>query len=57
MVDPSLAVPVILGVVSGAFIGTRVLVRMTNQKVRNFFLIVLAVLGLEMILRGLGLHL
>lgn len=53
-IDPGLAAPVILGVVIGAFIGTRLLVRLTNQRVRQFFLVVLAVLGLEMILRGLG---
>jgi len=53
MIDPGLAAPVILGVVSGAFIGTRVLVRLTNQTVRQIFLGVLLVLGIEMLLRGL----
>jgi len=53
MIDPGLAAPVILGVVSGAFIGTRVLVRLTNQTVRHIFLGVLLVLGIEMLLRGL----
>lgn len=53
-IDPGLAAPVILGVVIGAFLGTRVLVRLTNKRVRQFFLVVLAILGLEMIIRGLG---
>lgn len=53
MIDPGLAAPVILGVVSGAFIGTRLLVRLTNQTVRRIFLAVLLVLGVEMILRGI----
>jgi len=53
MIDPGLAAPVILGVVSGAFVGTRVLVRLTNQTVRHIFLGVLLVLGIEMLLRGL----
>jgi uncharacterized membrane protein YfcA len=53
MIDPGLAAPVILGVVFGAFMGTRLLVRLTNQTVRNIFLGVLLVLGLEMILRGI----
>jgi uncharacterized membrane protein YfcA len=57
LVDPGLIAPVILGVVSGAFLGTRVLVRISNQTVRNFFLVVLIVLGLEMLLRGLGVRL
>lgn len=52
--DPGLAAPIILGVVIGAFLGTRLLVRLTNQRVRQFFLLVLAVLGLEMIIRGIG---
>lgn len=57
LVDPGLIAPVILGVVTGAFLGTRVLVRTTNQTVRNIFLVVLIVLGLEMILRGFGVRL
>ena len=57
MVDPGLIAPVILGVVLGAFLGTRVLVRISNNTVRNFFLVVLIVLGLEMLLRGFGVQL
>jgi uncharacterized membrane protein YfcA len=53
MIDPGLAAPVILGVVFGAFMGTRLLVRLTNQAVRRIFLWVLLVLGIEMILRGI----
>jgi len=53
MIDPGLAAPVILGVVFGAFMGTRLLVRLTNQTVRSIFLGVLLVLGLEMIFRGI----
>jgi hypothetical protein len=53
MIDPGLAAPVILGVVFGAFMGTRLLVRLTNQAVRRIFLGVLLVLGIEMILRGI----
>src|SRR6185295_5103735 len=50
---PGLAVPVILGVVAGAFLGTRLLVRLTNERVRQVFLGVLIVLAVEMIVRGL----
>jgi uncharacterized membrane protein YfcA len=57
LVDPSLAAPVIVGIIIGAFIGTRVLVRLTNQTVRLFFLVILLILGVEMILRGLGVRL
>lgn len=54
LIDPRLVEPVILGVVLGAFIGTRLLVRITNIAVRNFFLVVLAILGIEMVIRGIA---
>jgi uncharacterized protein len=54
LIDPGLAAPVILGVVIGAFAGTRLLVRLTDDKVRHFFLGVLAALAIEMLIRGLG---
>ncbi len=57
LIDPGLAAPVILGIVIGAFIGTRVLVRMRNETVRRVFLVVLFVLGAQMLLRGLGVRL
>jgi uncharacterized membrane protein YfcA len=53
LIDPGLAAPVILGVSLGAFAGTRLLVRMTNEAVRQFFLVVLALLGGEMLWRGI----
>jgi uncharacterized protein len=53
LIDPGMVAPVMLGVVIGAFIGTRVLVRVTNEAVRRFFQVVLAVLGIEMIVRGM----
>ena len=52
-IEPGLAAPVILGVGAGAFIGTKVLVRLTNMMVRRFFLVVLLVLGVEMLIRGI----
>ncbi len=53
LINPGLAAPVVLGVVAGAFLGTRVLVRLSNESVRRFFLVILIVLAIEMILRGL----
>jgi uncharacterized membrane protein YfcA len=52
LIDPGLAAPVILGVLLGALVGTRLLVRLRNQVIRRFFLVVLLVLGLEMVVRG-----
>lgn len=53
LIYPGLIAPIILGVVAGAFIGTRLLVRLSNQAVRQFFLVILLVLGVEMLVRGI----
>ena len=53
LIRPALAAPVILGVVAGAFLGTRLLVRLTNKSVRRFFLVILIALAVEMVVRGL----
>jgi len=50
---PGLAVPGILGVVAGAFLGTRLLVRIPNRAFRRLFLVLLVVLGTEVIVRGI----
>ena len=54
LVDPGIAVPVIIGVTIGSRFGTRLLVRLTNAAVRRFFMVVLSILGVEMVLRGFG---
>ncbi|HTK09982.1 MAG TPA: sulfite exporter TauE/SafE family protein [Ktedonobacteraceae bacterium] len=51
---PLVAVPVALGVLLGAMGGARVLPRLTNQSMRLIFIVVLALVALQMILRGLG---
>jgi uncharacterized protein len=53
LIDPGLAAPIILGVGAGAFMGTQILVRLSNMAIRRFFLVVLLVLGAEMVIRGL----
>jgi len=53
LIDPGLAAPIVIGVVAGAFIGTRVLVRISNRSVRQFFLIILIALAVEMLFRGI----
>lgn len=53
VIDPGLVAPVILGILLGAYLGTTVLVRLTNQAVRWFFLVILLVLGIEMLVRGI----
>jgi uncharacterized membrane protein YfcA len=53
-VDVRIASPVALGVLVGAFFGARLLGRLSNRHVRRIFVPVLAVIGLETLLRGLG---
>ncbi len=52
-IDPGLAMPVMLGVLCGAVLGARVLVRARVQLLRNIFSGVILVLALEMIYKGL----
>ena len=56
LIDPGLAAPVIIGVGIGAYLGTKLLVRLTNMAVRRFFLVILLILGVEMLVRGLQVH-
>jgi uncharacterized membrane protein YfcA len=53
-VDPRIAAPVALGVLTGAILGARLLAHITNQSVRLIFLPVLVAVGIETIGRGLG---
>jgi uncharacterized membrane protein YfcA len=52
-VDPGLAMPVMLGVLLGSFLGARVLTEAKSQKLRFLFGIVVAVMAIEMIYHGL----
>jgi uncharacterized membrane protein YfcA len=53
---PELAAPVALGVLAGAWGGTRLMVRMPSQSIRKLFIVVLVILGVQMALRGFGIH-
>jgi uncharacterized membrane protein YfcA len=52
-IDPGLAMPVMLGVLLGAFLGSRLLVRARTRSLRLVFSVVILALGLEMIYNGL----
>jgi len=54
-IDPIIAAPVAIGTALGAMAGSRVLPGLRNQTVRLVFLPVIAILAIEVILRGLGL--
>jgi uncharacterized protein len=51
-VDPGLAMPVMLGVLAGALLGTRVLVRTRVHTLRKVFASVILVLAIEMLFNG-----
>jgi uncharacterized membrane protein YfcA len=53
-IRPSIACPVAVGVLAGAYAGTRILSRLRNSTVRKLFLPVLVYLAVSMVLRGLG---
>ncbi|MGC9015986.1 MAG: TSUP family transporter, partial [Conexivisphaera sp.] len=53
-IQPFLAAPTAIGVLVGAMLGTRALVKMRGRTLRLIFMGILAVLGVEMMLRGLG---
>ena len=54
LVLPFLVVPVAVSVLIGAFLGTVIMERMSNARVRQVFAAALAVIGVEMLLRGFG---
>src|SRR6195952_3808577 len=53
----AIAAPVALGSVVGAMLGARVLMRISSDKLRVLFVVVLAILAVQMLLEALGIHL
>ncbi len=53
-INPYLALPVMAGIFLGALIGTRLLKKTSNNKLKMFFSIILLIIAIEMILRGSG---
>ena len=53
-VDPTLAVPVTIGVFIGASVGSNLLGRLSQTAVRNTFTVVLAIYTVQMALRAFG---
>jgi uncharacterized membrane protein YfcA len=52
-IDPRIAMPVMLGVLTGALIGSRILVRVHVSTLKIIFSLVIVVLGAEMIYSGI----
>lgn len=53
-IQPVLAGVTALGVLAGANLGTKMLIKMRNKRVRALFALTLAALGIQMIIKGLG---
>lgn len=54
---PAVAGPVAVGSVLGSVLGARILLRLSNDKLRVFFVVVLGALALQMLLTAFGVHL
>jgi uncharacterized protein len=52
-IDPFVAAPVAIGVLAGAFVGSRILSRLSSRALRVTFVGVLVVVSLEMLVRGI----
>jgi uncharacterized membrane protein YfcA len=48
-------VPVAVAALIGAFLGTKIMERMSNARVRQVFAAALSIIGIQMLLRGFGL--
>ena len=53
-IDPSLALPVVLGVLAGSVIGAWLLVKLHANLLRRLFVLVIVVLALQMLYKGLS---
>jgi uncharacterized membrane protein YfcA len=53
-VDPGLSMPVMLGVLGGSLLGTRVLVKADPKWLRRVFSLVIVALGIEMLYKGIS---
>lgn len=55
-VNPLIAAPVAIGVMVGAFLGTKILVRTKPTSLRLLFIAILLILGLEMLQKGINIR-
>jgi uncharacterized membrane protein YfcA len=52
-IDPGIAMPVMLGVLTGSLVGTRILVKARVSTLKSLFALVIVILGCEMIYSGI----
>jgi len=53
-IDPGLAMPVMLGVLTGSLIGTRILVKAETKSLRLVFSAIILLLGAQMLYNGVA---
>jgi len=53
-INPFIAAPVAMGVLSGTLVGTRLMARLRSERLRLLFAVVLVVVAVQMLLKGLG---
>ncbi|MGH7619749.1 MAG: TSUP family transporter, partial [Gemmatimonadaceae bacterium] len=53
-IDPLLALPVMLGVLAGALLGSRLLGSANPERLRQLFTVVVVVMGVQMLYKGLS---
>jgi len=53
-IDPGLSMPVVIGVLLGAFTGSKILVHSQSKKLRYFFAVVVTILAIQMIYKGVS---
>jgi uncharacterized protein len=53
-IDPALAMPVMLGVLSGSFLGSRLLFRAETKSLRLVFSVIILLLGAQMLYKGIA---
>lgn len=53
-VRPEIAAPVAVGIIIGSWIGARAMVRMPADVIRKIFVVVLAIISIQMIVKGLA---
>jgi uncharacterized membrane protein YfcA len=53
-IDPLIAAPVALGVLTGAAVGARMLTRLSNNTLRKLFIPLIVIIAVEMLVRGVA---
>ncbi|KHD87127.1 MAG: permease [Bdellovibrio sp. ArHS] len=53
-VHPEIAAPVAVGIIVGSFVGAKVMTKMPAKRIRQIFVVVLAIVSIQMIVKGLS---